>query len=403
MAGSASTSMPNTGPIHPASRRAGRHRLLLAVLLGLAMLFSAGSQRAGAHDLTYALVNVSFRGADTIRVEVRCHVPALVMGVQQGHLADDLLPAFLALSAPDMAAREARARADVLGTFSLRADGQLLDQVNLSFPPTDILKADARVPRFSPRPSAPLILTARLPKGTQVIDIALPLDMGQAVVVTTYANGTTTSQALADGQRTNPIRLAGPNLVADTWDAFWRFVALGYRHILPLGLDHILFIAALTLAAPRLGELIKLATAFTLAHSLTLGLAAFNIVRLPAGIVEPVIALSIAVVAGMTVWRPPSEQTRTRLPIIMIFGLLHGLGFASALRDVGLPRGQELTGLAGFNVGVELGQISVILLVLACIATFRNKVWYRARVAVPASFGIALVGLYWCVERLIAG
>ena len=180
---------------------------------------------------------------------------------------------------------------------------------------------------------------------------------------------------------------------------FADFVVLGYTHILPLGLDHILFVLGLFLLGGGWRSLLKQVTAFTIAHSLTLALAMLGIVRLPSRIVEPIIALSIAYVAVENLFR--HEVNRWRWLVVFGFGLVHGLGFAGVLEELGLPAGRFLPALIGFNFGVEGGQLSV--LALAALATWplRGKSWYRAWVARPVCVAIAGVGLFWAVQRAL--
>ena len=176
------------------------------------------------------------------------------------------------------------------------------------------------------------------------------------------------------------------------------YLKLGYTHIIPLGIDHILFVISIFLLNPKLKSVIWQATAFTVAHSITLGLAMYQIITPPAYIIEPVIALSIMFVAIENIITDKLKSTR--ILIVFIFGLIHGMGFASALTELGLPKNQFLTSLITFNVGVELGQISVILITWFLIGKwFSNKPWYRNRVVIPISSIIAVIGLYWTIER----
>lgn len=178
-----------------------------------------------------------------------------------------------------------------------------------------------------------------------------------------------------------------------------QYLWLGYTHILPKGLDHILFVIGLLLLSPRLAPLLLQVTAFTVAHSITLALAIYGIVALPARVVEPLIALSIAYVAVENV--VTRDLKSWRLGLVFGFGLLHGLGFAGVLQDLGLPRGEFVTALVTFNLGVEAGQLTVIAAVLAVTAPLVRREWYRRRVAVPASVAIAAVGMYWTVTRIV--
>ena len=182
-------------------------------------------------------------------------------------------------------------------------------------------------------------------------------------------------------------------------DIIWTYVQLGYTHILPLGLDHILFVLSLYILEPRLKPVLWQATAFTVAHSITLGLAMYGVIHPPTSIVEPVIALSILFVAIENIIT--DRINPWRLAVVFGFGLIHGLGFASALTSLGLPRKMFLESLISFNVGVELGQVSVIVLAWALVGRWAaDKTWYRRRVLIPTSVVIGLIAAYWTVERV---
>jgi HupE / UreJ protein len=179
-----------------------------------------------------------------------------------------------------------------------------------------------------------------------------------------------------------------------------EYLTLGYTHILPKGLDHILFVLGLFLLSVRVRPILLQVTTFTVAHSITLGLTMYGIVSLSSRIVEPLIALSIAYVAVENLMT--STLKPWRIMLVFMFGLLHGMGFAGVLSDLGLPRGEFLTALLSFNLGVEAGQLSVIALAAAAVVWYRHQPWYHRRVVVPASFAIAIVGVYWTVTRAIA-
>jgi hypothetical protein len=181
-------------------------------------------------------------------------------------------------------------------------------------------------------------------------------------------------------------------------DIFFTYLKFGFTHILPLGLDHILFILSLFLLSPKLKTIIWQATAFTIAHSITLGLAMYGKVESPTHIVEPIIALSIFFVAVENIITDKLKPTR--IIIVFIFGLIHGLGFAGAITELGLPKKEFFNALISFNIGVELGQISIILMAWFLIAKwFNQKSWYRTWIVNPISAVIALIALYWTIER----
>jgi hypothetical protein len=200
---------------------------------------------------------------------------------------------------------------------------------------------------------------------------------------------------------------------ASPWRQFFQFVADGVHHIW-IGYDHMLFLISLLLPAvlvrregrwiavgtlrSALINVIAVVTAFTLAHSVTLTLAALGIVGLPSRLVESGIALSVLLAALNNIW--PQVTRRTWL-LAFGFGLVHGFGFASVLNDLGLPRDALAISLAGFNIGVELGQLSVVLLVVPLIFLLRERRFYRPAVLVGGSGLIAAVAATWLVQRAL--
>ena len=178
-----------------------------------------------------------------------------------------------------------------------------------------------------------------------------------------------------------------------------KYTQLGFKHIIPKGLDHILFVLALFLLSPKIKPLLLQISIFTLAHTITLFLGVLSIINIPATVVEPIIALSICFIAIENLFT--ENMNRTRPYIVFIFGLLHGLGFAGVLNEIGISLDLFVSSLISFNVGVELGQISVIILSYILIALlFQKKLWYRSRVTSPISVVVAFIGFYWFVQRL---
>ena len=178
-----------------------------------------------------------------------------------------------------------------------------------------------------------------------------------------------------------------------------NYIILGFEHILPKGLDHILFILGLFLFSAAIRPLLWQVTMFTVAHTITLGLAMNGLIQLPANIVEPLIALSIAYIGIENMF---SRKLKTsRLFLVFGFGLLHGLGFASVLSDLGMPENAFVTALISFNVGVELGQLTIILSAFLLVGYwFSKKTWYESVITRPISLLISIIALYWFVERL---
>ena len=181
---------------------------------------------------------------------------------------------------------------------------------------------------------------------------------------------------------------------------FWRLTRIGFAHIVPGGLDHVLFVLGLFLLAASLRTLLLQVTAFTLAHSISLAIAYSGVVRAPAALVEPLIALSIAWIAFENLFA--TTLSRRRLVVVTAFGLLHGLGFATALSGLGLSGPSFVATLAGFNLGVELGQIAVVAAAACVLAPWRVDETTRRRWIVrPASLVIAVTGLVWAGQRVL--
>ncbi len=177
------------------------------------------------------------------------------------------------------------------------------------------------------------------------------------------------------------------------------YLKLGFQHIIPGGADHILFVSALCLLSTKIKTILWQATAFTVAHSVTLALSMKNIIVVPSVITEPIIALSICFVAIENMLF--AELKPWRILIVFMFGLIHGLGFASALNEIGLPPRKFYTSILAFNGGVELGQIVVIVLMFTSIVTlWGKKKWYRQRIVYPLSGLIAFIAAYWVVQRI---
>lgn len=182
-------------------------------------------------------------------------------------------------------------------------------------------------------------------------------------------------------------------------DAAIIYLLLGYKHILPLGFDHILFVLSLFLLSPKLKPIILQSTAFTIAHSVTLCLAAYNVISPSPKIIEPLIALSILYVALENIFSPRLKPSR--IGIVFLFGLVHGLGFAGALAEMGLPKNAYFISLVTFNIGVELGQLTIILAAWFLMAKwFAAKPFYRSRIVIPLSIMIACIAAFWTVERI---
>ena len=188
---------------------------------------------------------------------------------------------------------------------------------------------------------------------------------------------------------------------SDTWSTIASFFSQCFVHVLPLGLDHILFVLGLFLLSRKWKTLLYQVTCFTVAHTLTLGMATLGWISVPAQVVEPIIAASIAFVAMENIFFPAYHPRR--LVVVFFFGLIHGLGFAGALSDLNLDPSVLLLSLVGFNLGVEGGQLAVILLSLIGTYRFKDENSYRKGIVIPGSLLIAGFGIFWTIERILFG
>jgi len=188
---------------------------------------------------------------------------------------------------------------------------------------------------------------------------------------------------------------------APTHYVIWFYLKMGITHIIPNGFDHILFVTSLCLLSNKIKTILWQASAFTVAHSITLALSMKNIIVAPGQLVEPMISLSIVFVAVENILL--NELKPWRVLIVFFFGLVHGMGFASALSEVGLPRNNFFTSIIAFNLGVEIGQIAIILFVFGLLVTpFGKKVNFKKQFVYPLSILIALIASYWTIERVMA-
>jgi hydrogenase/urease accessory protein HupE len=255
--------------------------------------------------------------------------------------------------------------------------------------------------RLSDMAQAPSLvrLTGTMPRGVETASLSYGLAMG-SYALNVHIDDSPVQTFWLDGAETSPPIPLAAAPPASRLATARQYLGLGFTHILPKGLDHILFVVGIFLLSARWRDVLLQVSTFTIAHSITLGLTIYGIVSLPARVVEPMIAVSIAYVAIENL--VTAELKPWRLALVFSFGLLHGMGFAGVLRDLGLPRAQFLTALAAFNVGVEAGQLAVIAMAYAVVAHWRRiRPAYRRLVVQPVSIAIALIGAYWTVQRAL--
>lgn len=362
------------------------------------MIWCLSAPAPGAHEIRPAISDVSV-SADSLRMEIVLTLEPMIAGIDLEGLDDtDNAPQagrYDALRALPPDELQAEFRADwsqIAPNFLLRAGDTPLapEIVSLEVPPV----GDLSLPRDSR-----LTITAALPPGGSPVTIGWDAAYGP-LVVRQSAGGDNAYSALLDGGTISEPLPRASVATESAWQVFARFIVQGFEHIIPKGLDHIVFVLGLFFFSLHMRPLLVQVTSFTLAHTVTLALAALGLVRIPGSIVEPLIAASIVFVAVENILRPQLGPFRTA--IVFFFGLLHGLGFASVLGELGGGQANFIARLIGFNIGVELGQLTVIAAAFLTVGIwFGAKPWYRRAIAIPASLLIAAIGAFWFIERVI--
>lgn len=364
---------------------------LVALALGLTMPLAAQ-----AHVFTITRVLAVVKSDGTYLVDMIVDVDALALGVPSSTDSKLVMEALAGLTPDELAVAIEQARRTIQTRTRVLFD-QKEHVPHISFPQHANPDPEAEYPSL-------LGIVARLegkyPLGAK--EFSFSASRAFAAVHLTILDQVSLSGTV---QILDPGDTSLPHLIGQAPEgrggdgSVWRYLILGFEHIIPEGIDHVLFVLGLFLLATRLRPLLWQVTAFTIAHSVTLALAIYGIVDLPPNIVEPLIALSIAYVAienlcttELKPWRPV---------VVFLFGLLHGMGFAGVLRELGLPREDFAAALVLFNVGVELGQLAVIGLAFLAVGWLRGRAWYRRAITIPASCVIAAVGLYWAVTRAL--
>ena len=369
-------------------RSASRRRWLVGPALCavvVALLCGAGVR---AHEIGTTRVSVLFQEGRTYDVEIVTDAAALV----------EKLEASAGGSSP-ADTRPARLQA-LLTSF----DEKFRQRVKLAFDASEVRPAIV----YSVAPGidaasaavATIRLTGQIPPDARHFTWTYAWTFASyALTVRSAASENPATEWLEGGQSSAPFALTSPAPPVDRLGTAWRYLTLGFTHIVPNGLDHMLFVLGIYLLSGRARSVLWQVSAFTVAHSITLGLSMYGVVAVSPRIVEPLIALSIAYVAIENIFL--SELKPWRVALVFAFGLLHGMGFAGALKELGLPRSEFVTALLTFNVGVEAGQLAVIGAAFMLVGWHcANRAWYRSRIVVPVSTLIACTAVYWTIERL---
>ncbi|MCK4674368.1 MAG: HupE/UreJ family protein [Gammaproteobacteria bacterium] len=356
-----------------------------------------------------ALVEINVNKERTILVEVRASIEALLTGINAKYKNTQDAPNaeeyddFRKMSAAELQQAFVAFKQPFLQSIFIKAGKKALLSQNLplkidsvDIPPTGYTK----VPRISV-----IRLSGKLPQSADVLQWYYPAKFGDNAVRVRQVDEQNEHwhwsqwQWLRKDEASQPFSLTEIVARQSSFDVITSYIVIGFEHIVPKGLDHILFILGLFLLSTHWRVLLWQVTMFTLAHTITLGLAMNKLIELPANVVEPLIALSIAYIGIENLLA--KKLHKSRLILVFIFGLLHGLGFAGVLSDFGMPQNDFAVALISFNVGVELGQLAVILLAFILLRfCFKDQQIYRKIVIVPASAFISIIGLYWFLERL---
>lgn len=345
-----------------------------------------GGATVHAHEIGTTRVAAVFREGRTYDVEIVTDATALVEKLEVS--AGRPVPAGIA--------------SDGLESMLTNSGERFRQRVKVAFDGSDVRPAIA----FSLKPgtnggspAATIRLTGQIPNGARHFTWTYGWTFASyAITVRDGASANATTLWLEGGQSSSPFVLTAP-APPDRLGTVWRYLRLGFTHILPNGFDHILFVLGIYLLSGRARTVLYQVSAFTVAHSITLGLSMYGLVAVSPRIVEPMIAVSIAYVAIENIFW--SELKSWRVALVFSFGLLHGMGFAGALKELGLPRSEFVTALVTFNVGVEAAQLTVIGGAFLLVGWYcANRAWYRTRVVVPVSTLIASTAIYWTVQRL---
>lgn len=382
-------------------------KYIIPALLSLycLLLFIPLSQEGVADVVKPALIEINTHSTGHVIIELRVSIEALLTGINGRYKNTKEAPnavqydTLRKLQSDQLAIKFDQFSAVFLQKITLK------DNKNKVIP-LHITGVNIPEPGYTKVPRISVInLKAQLDRETQSLKWYYPLDFGDNAVrlrqINTAENKWHWSewQWLRQDQFSTPFSLQAVFTQRPLHHVIIEYITIGFEHILPRGLDHILFILGIFLLTTQLKPLVQQVTLFTIAHTITLGLAINGIISLPAYIVEPLIALSIVYIGIENIMA--TKLNNTRLLVVFLFGLLHGMGFASVLVDFNMPEQTFITTLISFNIGVELGQLSIIVLAYFSLTHwFKNKKWYRNRIILPISLLISIIGFYWALERL---
>ena len=373
------------------SLRARHYFGLLGFLL---LLVSTLSQ---AHEITPTIIEMEVLPDNSLEMRIDTNLEALMSEIGTEHADTDNAPTakeynqLRALAASQLSAKAESFVATLFNQITLASNkepvAKTLIQSDLNIeaqPDIDLARQSLITYRFN------------IEVTSSEITFSWPAAYGDAVVRLSEQGEIKGASWVAVGTQSDAINLSRLELKRQ---GLLDYVKLGFEHILPLGLDHILFVLGLYLLSQRLKDLLWQVTAFTAAHTITLALAILGLVSIPPYIVEPLIALSIVYVAIENLFK--DRVSKSRIGLVFGFGLLHGLGFAGVLLEIGLQSENFVESLIAFNIGVELGQIATLVIAHLLVGYwFSSKAFWNRWVRIPMSLGISLLGAIWFVERV---
>jgi len=361
------------------------------------------TQYSTADIVKPALVEISVYADGHYRVELRASIEAMITGINSKYKNTKDAP-----NAQDYDDLRVLQPAQLHQKFILFAP-ELTKEIQLKFDQqqADLNLSDVQIPEpgYTKVPRTSLIVfEGKLPRQTKQLSWYYPERFSDNAVRVRQIDEANEKwhwsrwQWLRKDQPSKPFSLEAIFTEPSLFEVVSEYTLAGFEHIIPKGLDHILFILGIFLLSTNLKTLAMQATMFTLAHSITLSLAMFNVISLPASIVEPLIALSIAYLGIENIFA--HKLKTSRLALVFGFGLLHGLGFASVLAEFGMPESAYATALISFNIGVEIGQLIILTTAFFGITYwFKNKQHFHNYITLPGSVMIGVTGLYWTWER----
>ncbi len=350
-----------------------------------------------------ALIEITVFDNTEVEIEIRASIEAILTGINSQYKNTQDSPQAAAydklriLSAPQLKQQFFTYSNAFKQSIWLKADTKM---VSLALNSVKVPEPGyTKIPRIST-----ITLSGELPVKAKQIQWYYPSRYSDNAVRVRQTNARNQAwywgqwQWIRDNSSSKPTLLNILPNQASRFSIAVEYIKIGFSHVIPKGSDHLLFILGLFLFSKKWRPLVWQVTTFTVAHTITLGLAGLGHIDLPPRLVEPLIAISIVVISIENLWQRP--LSKVRLMTIFCFGLLHGLGFANALASFDQPTNLYLTALVSFNIGVELAQLTVLVAAWLCLSWWLSDRLYRRYIVVPISVLIGVIGLIWFGQRL---